>query len=114
MTEGQARTRNKSAASLLARTAAEPLRDVLADAADKGVINDVVLGAAAFPAKTVNNIQVGTAKTPPRRAMYDTTADATPGSGKISTDVPADAAEEGATNDVALGVDKVQCCHGKN
>ena len=45
-----------------ARTTAEPLRDVPADAAEEGVTDDVVLGAASVPAKTANNIQMGAAK----------------------------------------------------
>ena len=114
MADGQVRTRNESAASLLARTAAEPLRDVPAVAADKGMIDDVVLGAASVPAKTANNIQVGTAKTIPRRAMDGTTTDAAPGSGKIATDVPVDAAAEGAMEDVVLGVETAECCRGTN
>ena len=69
MTNGQERTRNESAASLLARTAAELLRDVPADGADEGVINDVVLGAAPVPANMANDFQVGTAKTTPRRTV---------------------------------------------
>ena len=92
MADGQARTRNKSAASLLSRTAAEPLRGPPGE----GVID------------------VGAAKTTPRRAMDDTTTDAVPGSGKTATNVPADAAEEGATDDVVLGVETAECCRGTN
>ena len=63
--DGQERTRNESAASLLAQTAAEPLSDVPADASDEEVIDDVVLYGAPVLAKTVTDIQMGAAKATP-------------------------------------------------
>ena len=97
-----------------ARTTAEPLRDVPADAAEEGVTDDVVLGAASVPAKTANNIQMGAAKTTPRRAMDDATTDAASNSGKTATNIPADTAEEGSTDGVVLGVQTAECCRGTN
>ena len=58
-------------------------------------MDDVVPGAASVPAKTVEINQVGAAKTTPRRAMDDATADVAAGSVKPATDVQADAADEG-------------------
>ena len=110
----KAPTRNESVASLLSRTAAEPLRNVPVDAAEEGVTDNVVLGAASVPAKTANNIQMGAAKMTPRRAMDDATTDVASNSGKTATDVPADAAKEGATDDVVLGVETDECCRGTN
>ena len=110
LADGQARTRNESAASLLSRTADEPLRGPPGE----GVVDDVVLGAVSVPAKTANNIQLGAVKTTPSRAMDNTTTDAAPGSRKTVTDVPGDAAEEGTTNDVVLGVETAEYCRGKN
>ena len=90
------------------------MRDVPADAAEEGVTDDVVLGAASVPAKTANNIQMGAAKTTPRRAMDDATTDAASNSGKTATHIPADTAEEGSTDDVVLGVQTAECCRGTN
>ena len=114
MADGQARTRNESSASLLAQTAAEPLRDVPTDAVDKDVIDNVLLGAASVPTKRANNIQVGAAKTTPRRAMDNTTTDAAPSSGKTAPNIPADVADEGVTDDVVLSVETTECCRGAN
>lgn len=57
------------------------------DAEEEGATDDIFPGAVSVLAKTTKSIQVGAAKTTPRRVMDNATVDRATSSGKPATNV---------------------------